>query len=122
MKKIKSIIEKLALFDGIQGCALVEVGSGMAWHYAGSMPGIEKLGEVAIEFWRVHTRLADHFDQLGALNSSAHSFAEHVIALFPCSHEPALVLVCVARKGHIDWTGWGKQVTELKQALAAGVT
>lgn len=112
------LVEKLGHFSGVKGCALIEVDTGMAWHCAGAIPGIEKIGEVAIEFWRVHTRLSAHFDQFGAFNSSAHSFANQVIALFPCSKEPALVLVCVADKSGVDWAQWGKGVNELKLALA----
>jgi hypothetical protein len=120
MAVIERLVHQLAEFPGVQGCALVDAETGMAWHHAGRMPDMDQVGEAAIEFWRVHKRLAAHFRDFGQLHSSAHSFATCVIALFPCSQEPALVLVCVADKGRaIDWAAWGKKMPALKQALAA---
>ncbi len=111
-------LQKLAAFPAIDGCALVEVATGMAWHVAGNYPQLERVGEAAIEFWRVHTRLTEHLNALGALNSAAYSFANRVVALFPCSSDPALVLVCVAAKGPVDWATWGAEVQALRHELA----
>ncbi|SFC05465.1 hypothetical protein SAMN05216344_10818 [Polaromonas sp. OV174] len=118
MTTVEAFIYQLAAFPGVEGCALVDADTGMAWHHAGSMPDMEQIGEASIEFWRVHKRLSSHFRDFGNFNSSAHSFANRVIALFPCSREPALVLVCVATKGNIDWVRWGEKLAGLKHALA----
>ncbi len=119
MPDIAIHVEKLAGFAGVQGCALVEAESGMVWHHAGQLPDIEHIGEAAIEFWRVHQRLSIQLVSLGGLKSAAYSFADHVVALFPCGEAPARVLICVAAKTGVAWTEWGVQVLALRQALAA---
>ena len=115
---VNQLIGRLAAFPAVQGCALVEADSGMVWYHAGSLPEIESTGEAGVEFWRVQSRLSGNFGALGPLQSAAYSYARHVVALFPCSEKPALVLVCVAQKDGMDWSSWGKQVPGLKKALA----
>lgn len=115
---INAHLQKLASYPGIDGCALVEVATGMAWHFAGTSPEIERIGEAAIEFWRIKDRLATQLTTLGNLQSAAYSFSNRVVALFPCCDDPGLVLVCVAAKGEMAWGPWGVHVEELRRALA----
>lgn len=117
--QVVASLQALADFPGIDGCALVETATGMAWHVAGNYPDLERIGEAAIEFWRIQHRLSAHLTTLGALKSAAYSFSNRVVALFPCSEEPGLVLVCVADKGHVAWQPWGDKVQVLRQLLAA---
>ncbi len=117
MPLIAAHLEKLARFPGVQGCALVEAESGMVWHHAGQLPDIEHIGEAAVEFWRVHQRLSVQLVSLGGLKSAAYSFADHVVALFPCGDAPARVLICVAAKSGVAWADWGMQVLALRKAL-----
>lgn len=119
MRQIQLLIEQLASFPGVRGCALVDADTGMAWHYAGHMPDMEELAEASIEFWRVYKRLSAHFKDFGTFNSSAHSFSECAIALFPCGREPDLVMVCIANKSNMDWNGWAVQLMELKKLLVS---
>lgn len=122
MPKIAALVHQMATFEGIEGCALVEADTGMAWHFAGSWPGIEQIGEAAIEFWRIQDRLAGQLAALGGLQSAAYSFSNRVVALFPCADEPRLVLVCVAVKGPVAWQNWAPKVAELRAALAQSAT
>lgn len=118
LQKVSQLVTELANFPGMDGCALVEADTGMSWHYAGSWPEMERIGEAAIEFWRIQVRLQAHLAALGPLRSTAYSFSNRVVALFPCSETPGLILVCVAAKGNVAWSKWGLQVTELRKALA----
>ena len=111
-------LQTLATYPGIDGCALVETATGMAWHFAGASPEIERIGETAIEFWRIKDRLASQLTALGGLQSAAYSFANRVVALFPCCDDPGLVLVCVAAKGDMAWVPWGAHVEALRRVLA----
>jgi hypothetical protein len=120
MPAIAALVQELTHFPGVQGCALVEAESGMVWHHAGQLPDIEHIGEAAVEFWRVHQRLSIQLATLGGLKSAAYSFADHVVALFPCGHEPARVLICVAAKNGVAWNEWGAKVLVLRQLLASG--
>ena len=115
---INAHLQTLASYPGIDGCALVEVATGMAWHFAGTSPEIERIGEAAIEFWRIKDRLATQLTILGNLQSAAYSFSNRVVALFPCSDDPGLVLVCIAAKGDMAWSAWGVQVEALRRLLA----
>jgi len=114
---VQALVGRLAAFPGVQGCALVDADTGMVWYCAGKLPGIERLGEASVEFWRVQLRQSAYFQQFGPLESAAHSFADQVIALFPCSHKPALIAVCVADKSGMAWGTWGAQLAELKKVL-----
>ena len=111
-------LRALADFPGIDGCALVESATGMAWHVAGNYPELERIGEAAIEFWRVQNRLSSHLMTLGTLKSAAYSFSNRVVALFPCSDQAGLVLVCVAAKGDVGWQAWSVKVEALRLVLA----
>ena len=110
-------LQALADFPGIDGCALVEAATGMVWHVAGNYPELERIGEAAIEFWRVQDRLTAHLSTLGTLRSAAYSFSNRVVALFPCSDEAGLVLVCVATKGDVAWQTWSVKVEALRRVL-----
>jgi hypothetical protein len=115
---VDPLIQELAAFPGMQGCALVDAETGMVWYHSRNFQGIEQIAESAIEFWRIQMRLAGIFSAFGPLQSTAYSFANRVVALFPCCDKPALVLVCVAAKNGVAWAEWGKQVLELKKLLA----
>lgn len=110
-------LQALADFPGIEGCALVETATGMVWHVAGNYPELERIGEAAIEFWRIQNRLTSHLGTLGTLKSAAYSFSNRVVALFPCNDAAGLVLVCVAVKGEIGWQAWSVRVDALRSVL-----
>jgi hypothetical protein len=116
-RTVEFLIRDLSAYPGVEGCALVDAGSGMVWFHGGAMPGIVQLAEAAIEFWRVQGRLAGHFSEFGPLQSAAYAFRDKVVALFPCAERPPLVLVCVARKD-VSWPEWGRQVAVVKKVLA----
>lgn len=111
-------LQTLADFPGIDGCVLVEISTGMAWHVAGNYPELERIGEAAIEFWRIQHRLSAHLTTLGTLKSAAYSFSNRVVALFPCCEEPGLVLVCIAAKGPVAWPAWGVKVEDFRKAVS----
>lgn len=117
VRSAESIVHDLARFPGVDGCALVEIDSGMVWYHAGSVPDVDRIAEASIEFWRTPIRLSSSFSSMGPLQSTAYSFAEHVVSLFPCSKKPPLVLICIAQKGKVVWREWGLDVQALKQAL-----
>lgn len=112
-------IQEMARSSGIDGCALVERDTGMVWHYGGSMPEMERIGETAIEFWRVQTRLSSQLSVVGALRFAAYSFANRTVMLYPSSNDEDLILICVAARQGVDWTQWGLEVQRFRRDLAA---
>lgn len=117
MPDIAVLVQKLAAFPGIDGCALVESDTGMVWHYAGTWPDIEKIGEAAVEFWRLKRRLSAQLQNLGSLNSAAYAFSQQVVGLFPCSDSLGLILVFVGKKRKVDWSAWDTELKGLQTAL-----
>ena len=113
----EAVINDLAGFPGMDGCALVETDTGMTWFHAGNTADIDRVAEAAIEFWRIQMRLSEHFTAMGPLQSAAYSFSQRVVALFPCSEQPPLVLVCIAHKTNVSWAEWGQRVAKLKHVL-----
>ena len=118
MSDIAAIVERLAAFKDIDGCALVDSHTGMVWHFAGQLPQIESIAEAAVEFWRIQGRLSSRLATLGPLQSLACSFSNRVVALFPCCEEPSLILVCIAAKGPVAWGTFGAGAAQLRQTLA----
>lgn len=114
---VQALVDRLAAFAGVHGCALVDADTGMVWYRAGKLPDLERLGEASVEFWRVQQRQSSYFEAFGPLESAAHSFTHQVIALFPCSQTPPLIAVCVADKAGMAWGAWGVQLAELKKVL-----
>ena len=90
--QVMAHLQALVDYPGIEGCALVETATGMVWHAAGNYPELERIGEAAIEFWRIQDRLKVNLHSLGSLKSAAYSFSNRVVALFPCGDESGLVL------------------------------
>ena len=72
--QVMAHLQALVDYPGIEGCALVETATGMVWHAAGNYPELERIGEAAIEFWRIQDRLKAHLHTLGSLKSAAYSF------------------------------------------------
>lgn len=118
MPKVASTVEEIAALPGMDACVLADVDSGMIVHQFGTLPHIERIGEASVEFWRVQERLGEYFQHLGPLGSTAYSFRDHVIALFPTHSLPPMVLICVARKNAIDWTCSRDAIARLKHQLA----
>jgi hypothetical protein len=120
MQTAATHVQAIACLPGMDACVLADVDSGMVVHQSGSLPHMERIGEASVEFWRVQQRLGEHFEHLGPLGSTAYSFREHVIALFPTHSQPPMVLICVARKDAIDWASCRELIARLKRQLTNG--
>lgn len=117
MNAIEDHVNQISQLPKMDGCALVQEDTGMVWHYSGQTKDIERISEAVIEFWRIHQRLKVPLSSLGSLKSAAFSFSNQVVALFPCSVSPPLVLVCITKKPPIDWSLWQPLIAGLNQAL-----
>ena len=112
------IVRALAQYPKVSGCALVETETGMVWHHGGVLPQIERIGEAAIEFWRVHMRVSADFKGLGELQHLSYAFPGHLVALFPCDARRNLILVCVGDRPGMQWTHWANGLVPLRRAVA----
>jgi hypothetical protein len=110
-------LRHLAGIESVQGCALVELESGMVWLSSGTIPGLEHIAENAVEFWRLYLRLARPLDQLGSLRMTTLLFEQSFLTLTAFSaFSPPLLLVCVSQR-NVDWARWGQGVDKLKRVL-----
>jgi predicted regulator of Ras-like GTPase activity (Roadblock/LC7/MglB family) len=117
MQTIIEILQKLAMFDGVQGCALVEADTGMVWHHAGPMTEMERVGEAAVEFWRTQNKVSAQLGMMGALKFASYNYGQRMIGLIPCDPELSLILVCVAISPGMAWNTWMKEVPALRHAV-----
>lgn len=105
---------------GVRACALVEASSGLVWSRSGDIDSGEPLWEAAAEYWRLHQRLEVHFvDTLGELGGCVLYHRRGLLAIVPCSADPALVLVAIGQARAVDWRRWQQQALQLGQRLRA---
>ncbi|KKW69148.1 hypothetical protein AAV94_01825 [Lampropedia cohaerens] len=103
-------------FPAVQGCALVEVASGMVVHSVGSLLKGSALAEAASDYWRHYQRHSSFFEALGPLRYCVLMHAQQRITILPCSE--AMVLVLVTRDGvAIDWASALQRAGEIGALL-----
>ncbi|NKI97158.1 hypothetical protein [Rhizobacter sp. SG703] len=108
---------RMAGQPGILGCALVDASTGLVWHASAGTPGSERVWEAAVDYWRLHDRQKLHFAGLGTLAAAVMYHANGVLAVFPCSSEPDLLLVAHGRHRGVDWLAWQCMVRTLGRLL-----
>lgn len=116
--ELTSLLDQLANYPAVQGCALVEIETGMVWKHAGHLPQVESFAEAAVEVWRVQMRNQQQLAHLGAQRSSICYFANGSMALLPCPGQVPLLLVCIAERTGMNWAGWMSQIKPLFDQLA----
>lgn len=94
---------ELAALEGLQGCALVEAGSGLPWATYGELGDAASLWEAAIDYWRLHERHRPHFQPLGELRAAVMYHSAAILTVMRCTAEPDLLLVAAGRYERVDW-------------------
>lgn len=101
----------------VLGSALVDAASGLVWHQE-STGVANELWEAAADYWRLHGRLAGHFDLLGGLGAVVTYHRDATLALVPCVREPEVVLVCIAERTGVDWKRWQRDARALGRSIS----
>ncbi|MEP7100259.1 MAG: hypothetical protein ABI781_07100 [Burkholderiales bacterium] len=114
-------LERMASHPGILGCALVDAGTGLVWHSCAAGPNAERIWEAAIDYWRLHDRQKANFAGLGTLGAAVMYHTGGVLAVFPCSTDPDVLLVCHGQLRDVDWMTWQRKVRDLGQMIRASV-
>lgn len=109
----------IASLQGVIGCAVVDVETGMAWKFVGG-DDVQIVCEAATDFWRLHMRQSAHFEPLlGGLAAQVLMHARGRITLVRCAH-PLLLVTLSKEPDHVDWAQWkaraGKLSTLVKTA------
>ncbi len=113
---LRNELDRMALLQGVQGCALVEIETGMAWYVTGQSPDIGKISEAASDYWRLYERLNNHFTRLGDMRAAVFMHRYNRITLLPCGKDKLLVAL-THEKTSVDWTEWQLRVRALASRI-----
>jgi len=119
MQHVIAEMDRMAAHPGILGCALVDATTGLVWHASAGAPDAERVWEAAVDYWRLHDRQKLHFAGLGILAAAVMYHANGVLAVFPCSTDPDVLLVAHGRHRGVDWIAWQCMVRTLGRLLHA---
>ena len=116
-QRLRGELEQFALMPGLQGCALVEIDTGMVWHAAGSIADVQKIAEASSDYWRLYQRQRIHFEHLGDLRAQVMMHREVRITMLPCG--PGMLLIALSREQEpVDWARLQNKTLALKQMVA----
>jgi hypothetical protein len=118
-KIIQEELASLAALPGVQACALVDAGSGFVWHAVGQVTVAPPLWEAAIDYWRLHRRMSEHFSALGELGAAVMYHRLAMLVVLPCDTQEELLVVCVASHQSVAWRPWQQRVVLMSQRLSA---
>lgn len=103
--RLREEVERMAQTPQFSGCALVEVDTGMVWHSAGRLQGLDQLGEAVSDYWRLNRRLAGAFIELGDLRISVFLHTKGRVTSMPCGS--GMIIVALSEhQAPIDWGLW----------------
>ncbi len=109
---LRQELDSMAELPGVEGCALVEVVTGMVWHAAGRSEKMQLLSEAASDYWRLYKRLGTHFTELGDMRACAFMHVDSRITLIPCGKD--MLLVALTReKAAVNWSEWQNKTRQL---------
>ena len=117
-QRLREALDAMARTPGVDGCALVEIDAGMVWHHAGFTDDIRTFAEAASDYWRLYTRLAPQFDQLGDLRASIMVHTQGRLTLLPCG-KGMLLLALTRHRSDLDWKQWQRATRELALLVEA---
>lgn len=110
--KIGQGLHEMTAQPGVEGCALVEIATGMVWYSAGKVAEMQNISEAVSDYWRLYTRLNDHFVKLGDMKAAAFMHAQGNLTLLPCG-EGVLLVALTREKSTVNWAQWQSKAKEL---------
>lgn len=91
---LKTAIEALPeALPTLEGCALVEITTGMVLHSVGELMHSGALAEASSDYWRHYQRHGGFFEALGPLRYCVLIHQHLRITVFPCTQDMVLVLL-----------------------------
>lgn len=120
--RVAQELDRLTALPGVVASALVDADTGLLWYVSGDTSRAEHLWEAAIDYWRLHDRHQAHFASLGALGAAAMYHTAGVLAILPCSRDPAVLLVSLAEHRAVDWILLQRMVRAIGPLLATTVS
>lgn len=111
--EIRVELEAMAHMKGMEGCAVVDVDTGMVWYAAGHHDNIPQLAEAAVDYWRLYERHRKHLHYMGELNAQVLMHSCGRITIVSCGRQALLIALSTERES-VDWHAWKKRVKVLK--------
>lgn len=105
-------LDEMTTLPGVEGCALVEIQTGMVWYSAGKVTEMQSISEAASDYWRLYTRLDNHFVKLGDMRAAAFMHTQGSLTLLPCG-KGVLLVALTREKSTVNWTQWQSKAKEL---------
>jgi len=115
--RVGAELDRMAANPGIVGCALVDAHTGLVWESRGGGAHAERVWEAAVDYWRLHDRQKLHFAGLGELGAAAMYHTGGVLAVFPCSTDPDVLLVVHGEHRSVDWIALQRMARALSPLL-----
>lgn len=94
----------------------MDADSGLVWHRE-PLEESHGLWEAAVDHWRLHRRLSEHFDTLGEAGAIVTYHLGATMAMLPCALDPEVILICVAAPSAVDWKAWQDEARALARSL-----
>ena len=104
-------LESMASMPGLQGCALVELETGLVLQSAGAVMPVA--AEAARDYWRLHERHSRCFDHLGAMQAQVMVHAQQRLTLVTVG-QGLLLLTFSDTAARVDWAFWQTQLSQLR--------
>jgi hypothetical protein len=114
---IQQELSALAAHPGVQACALVEGSSGLVWQASGNVAIEPQVWEAAVDHWRLHRRMSQHFEFLGELGAAVMYHQHAMLVVFPCAERIELLVVCIATNRSVNWRAWQEHARVMGERL-----
>jgi predicted regulator of Ras-like GTPase activity (Roadblock/LC7/MglB family) len=92
---LQNYLSHVVKVRGVRAAALVEPESGMVVLHEGNVDDLDRLAEVAVDFWRLHERQRERFSTLGGLTGITVSYERFSLKLQPTPPSVASELIAV---------------------------
>jgi hypothetical protein len=114
---VRAELDRMALQPGLEGCALVEAGTGLVWSASGISASDERVWEAAVDYWRLYQRQKAQFTGLGPLGAAAMYHTAGMLVVLPCCADPEVLLVLHGGHGVVDWVALQRMARALGALL-----
>lgn len=112
-QRLREELEAMASQEGLCGCALVDLETGLVLHWAGP-PEQQPVAEAATDYWRLCNRQQAVFGMLGAPLAQVLIHAHTRVTIVRCGE--GLLLVTLSQEAvAVDWARWKRATAHLQQ-------
>ncbi|RYY04697.1 MAG: hypothetical protein EOO53_02520 [Gammaproteobacteria bacterium] len=112
---VKEELDLVAKTSGVIACALVEADTGMIYLSTSKSIKFEVIAEGARDYWSLHNKNGNIFDEMGTLNSILIQHSKGLLTIQPCGEKT--ILITLAKLKKMDWKAWPKVIQPLRELI-----